>query len=142
MKTDIHPTYQKTKVKCACGAKFEIGSTMDDYDVEICSQCHPFYTGKQKLIDTAGRVDKFRARAEAAKKMQDEQTGRDSKKDKKESVEDKMTRKAQEKEEAKEAEKVAEAAKKKESAKKKADKLKVEAKEEVAEEAKEKSSEE
>ena len=125
MKADIHPTYKQTKVKCACGAKFEIGSTMDDFDVEICSQCHPFYTGKQKLIDTAGRVDKFRARAEAAKKMQDEQLGRDSKKDKKESVEDKMTRKAQEKEDAKVEEKAKVEAAKKETAKKKAEKLTV-----------------
>ncbi len=63
MKKDIHPQYyQKAKVKCACGAIFTIGSTKPEIQVEICSACHPFYTGKEKLIDTAGRVEKFKAR--------------------------------------------------------------------------------
>ncbi|MEI6498602.1 MAG: 50S ribosomal protein L31 [bacterium] len=72
MKNDIHPKYNKNiTIKCGCGATFETGSTSDDIKVEICSACHPFYTGKQKLLDTAGRVDKFKARVEAAQKMQD-----------------------------------------------------------------------
>jgi large subunit ribosomal protein L31 len=64
MKKDTHPTYFKdAKVKCACGANFSIGSTKEYTEVEICSQCHPFYTGKEKMIDTMGRVDKFKKRA-------------------------------------------------------------------------------
>jgi large subunit ribosomal protein L31 len=63
MKKDIHPTYYSTaKVVCACGNTFVTGSTQKELHVEICSACHPFYTGKQKLVDTAGRVEKFRAR--------------------------------------------------------------------------------
>ncbi len=61
MKADIHPKYNKVKIKCACGSEFETRSTMKEtISVEICSACHPFYTGKQKLVDTAGRVDRFR----------------------------------------------------------------------------------
>lgn len=61
MKTDIHPKYfEKAKVTCACGNKFEIGSTKPEINVEICGVCHPFYTGKEKIIDTAGRVEKFK----------------------------------------------------------------------------------
>lgn len=59
MKTGIHPTYHKAQVTCACGATFESGSVKENIRVEICSQCHPFYTGKQKFIDAGGRVDKF-----------------------------------------------------------------------------------
>jgi len=67
MKKDIHPQYYpKAKVKCACGATFTVGSTKPEIQIEICSQCHPFYTGKEKLIDTAGRVEKFKARKEKA----------------------------------------------------------------------------
>ncbi|MFA5838359.1 MAG: 50S ribosomal protein L31 [Candidatus Paceibacterota bacterium] len=63
MKKDIHPKYYpKAKVTCACGNKFEIGSTLEKIDVEICSACHPFYTGNEKIVDTAGRVEKFKAR--------------------------------------------------------------------------------
>ncbi|TSD01974.1 MAG: large subunit ribosomal protein L31 [Parcubacteria group bacterium Athens0714_26] len=63
MKPDIHPEYfPKAKVRCACGAHFEAGSTRPELSVEICSSCHPFFTGKEKLIDTAGRVEKFKAR--------------------------------------------------------------------------------
>ena len=69
MKTGIHPEYKKVTVTCGCGNTFETRSTTDDINVEICSACHPFYTGKQKLVDTAGRVDKFRMRMEAAAKM-------------------------------------------------------------------------
>ncbi len=59
MKPEIHPEYHKTNIRCACGATFDTGSTRKDIFVEICSACHPFYTGKQKLIDTSGRVEKF-----------------------------------------------------------------------------------
>ncbi len=63
MKKDLHPEYhQKAKVTCTCGNTFEIGSTMKEIRVEVCSQCHPFYTGKQKLIDDAGIVNKFEKR--------------------------------------------------------------------------------
>ena len=63
MKKDIHPKYYpNAKVTCACGNSFEIGSTSPEIKVELCSQCHPFYTGKQKLVDTARRVEKFEAR--------------------------------------------------------------------------------
>jgi large subunit ribosomal protein L31 len=75
MKAKIHPEYRQTKVSCSsCGTSFESHSSTDNINVEICSNCHPFYTGKQKLVDTAGRVDKFRARAQAAenyKKLSD-----------------------------------------------------------------------
>ena len=68
MKKDIHPTYHKSaKVTCACGASFAAGSTEEKLEVEICSQCHPFYTGVEKVVDTAGRVEKFKARQGAAK---------------------------------------------------------------------------
>lgn len=59
MKKGIHPIYKKATIKCACGMEYETYSTEGDYAVEICSNCHPFYTGKQKLIDTAGRVERF-----------------------------------------------------------------------------------
>ena len=60
MKKDIHPTYDiKTKATCACGAVFLVGSTMPSIEMEICSQCHPFYTGNEKIMDTAGRSDYF-----------------------------------------------------------------------------------
>ena len=63
MKKDIHPTYyEKAKVKCACGNTFEIGSTQATIEVEVCSACHPFYTGQDKLMDRVGRVQKFRER--------------------------------------------------------------------------------
>jgi len=64
MKTDIHPKYNDTAIKCACGAEFHVGSTKKDITVEICSKCHPFFTGKQKLVDTAGRIERFRKKYE------------------------------------------------------------------------------
>lgn len=60
MKEGIHPNYQPTTIKCACGEAIETRSTKQDIKVEICSKCHPFFTGKQKLVDTGGRVDKFK----------------------------------------------------------------------------------
>lgn len=62
MKEGIHPKYEKVVVRCACGAEFETRSTKEDIHLDICSKCHPFFTGKQKLVDTGGRVDKFRKR--------------------------------------------------------------------------------
>ena len=62
MKDGIHPNYKQTTVRCACGNEFVTGSTKEDIRVEICSKCHPFFTGKQKLVDTGGRVDRFKKR--------------------------------------------------------------------------------
>ncbi|MBU5449649.1 50S ribosomal protein L31 [Acetivibrio sp. MSJd-27] len=62
MKEGIHPDYKQTKIICACGAEYETGSTKEDVHVEICAKCHPFFTGKQKLVDSGGRVDKFKKR--------------------------------------------------------------------------------
>lgn len=60
MKSGIHPDYKETVIRCACGNEMAVGSTKSDISVEICSQCHPFFTGKQKLVDTAGRIERFR----------------------------------------------------------------------------------
>ncbi|HZJ83125.1 MAG TPA: 50S ribosomal protein L31 [Clostridia bacterium] len=62
MKKDIHPQYGEAKVRCACGETFITGSTQKELRVEICSKCHPFFTGKQKLIDSGGRVERFNKR--------------------------------------------------------------------------------
>ena len=62
MKEGIHPDYQTCTVRCACGATFETKSSNGDMNVDICSKCHPFYTGKQKLVDTGGRVERFNKR--------------------------------------------------------------------------------
>lgn len=68
MKKDIHPKYYSDAVvKCACGNTFKIGSTLKEIETEICSKCHPFYTGKGKLVDAAGRIEKFKARLEKKK---------------------------------------------------------------------------
>lgn len=69
MKAETHPTYfPEAKVTCACGHTFTVGSTKEKLEVEICSNCHPFYTGNEKILDTAGRVEKFKARRAAATK--------------------------------------------------------------------------
>ncbi|MBW1895990.1 MAG: 50S ribosomal protein L31 [Deltaproteobacteria bacterium] len=60
MKKDIHPEFFETTIRCACGSEVEVGSTRKDIRTEICSKCHPFFTGKQKLVDTAGRIERFR----------------------------------------------------------------------------------
>lgn len=71
MKAKIHPTYyNQAKIKCNCGATYEIGSTRAKINVEVCANCHPFYTGKQNLIDTAGRVEKFEARRKKSQELQ------------------------------------------------------------------------
>jgi len=70
VKKDIHPKYyEKTKVTCSCGNTFEVGSTEPEFHIEVCSACHPFYTGTAKFIDTAGRVDKFQERVRKAQEM-------------------------------------------------------------------------
>ena len=68
MKQGLHPQYDEVTVKCACGAEYKTRSTAGNMRVEICSNCHPFFTGKQKFVDAGGRVDKFKKRLEAAKK--------------------------------------------------------------------------
>ncbi|MBS3759119.1 MAG: 50S ribosomal protein L31 [Desulfobacterales bacterium] len=60
MKKNIHPEYKEATIRCACGNEMTVGSTKGDISVEICSKCHPFYTGKQKLVDSAGRIERFR----------------------------------------------------------------------------------
>jgi large subunit ribosomal protein L31 len=62
MKEGIHPDYKPATITCACGAVWETGSTKEDIHVEVCSKCHPFFTGRQKLVDTGGRVDRFKKR--------------------------------------------------------------------------------
>jgi large subunit ribosomal protein L31 len=69
MKPEIHPDYQVTTIQCACGNTFEAGSTKQAIRVEICSKCHPFFTGKQKLVDTAGRIERFRKKYEKFQKQ-------------------------------------------------------------------------
>ncbi len=64
MKKDIHPQYEEATVRCSCGNTFTTRSTKKELHVELCSQCHPFYTGKQKLVDSGGRVDRFKRRLE------------------------------------------------------------------------------
>ncbi|MBU4480931.1 50S ribosomal protein L31 [Patescibacteria group bacterium] len=70
MKKNIHPKYYpEARVRCSCGNTFTVGSTKELLEIEICSQCHPFYTGKEKLVDTLGRVEKFRKRLAKKKEM-------------------------------------------------------------------------
>lgn len=73
MKAEIHPQYHQVVFSCACGAKYTAGSTLtsDEFNTEICSNCHPFYTGKQKLLDTSGRVDKFMAKMKKAQEIKE-----------------------------------------------------------------------
>ncbi|MCC2632028.1 MAG: ribosomal protein [Patescibacteria group bacterium] len=77
MKTGIHPTYYTISIACACGNTFQAGSTQkEDIRVEICAKCHPLYTGKSNLIDTAGRLDKFQARQARAEELKKQATDR------------------------------------------------------------------
>ncbi len=71
MKKDLHPKYKTCAVVCACGNKFETRSTVESMHLDICSKCHPFYTGKQKLVDTAGRVEKYLTKFKKTKEMQE-----------------------------------------------------------------------
>ena len=69
MQKNIHPQYYpEAKVKCACGNQFTVGATIPEIKIEICSKCHPFYTGREKLVDTKGRVERFKKRLEKTKK--------------------------------------------------------------------------
>ena len=68
MKTEIHPEYVEARVTCSCGNSFVTRSTKSELHVELCSECHPFYTGKQKLVDTGGRVERFQRRAAKSKR--------------------------------------------------------------------------
>jgi large subunit ribosomal protein L31 len=72
LKKEIHPEYEVGTVSCACGNTFKVRSTVGDMKLEICSECHPFFTGKQKFIDTAGRVDKFRRKYGLSEKSEKE----------------------------------------------------------------------
>lgn len=86
-KKEIHPEYfPKATITCSCGAKFVVGSIKEKMQVEICSQCHPLYTGKQKFIDTAGRLERYEKRVKKSKVLQDSKTKvkRGKKKEKKE----------------------------------------------------------
>jgi large subunit ribosomal protein L31 len=77
MKTDIHPKYNsQAKVRCSCGAEFEVGSTKDQIKVEICSNCHPLYTGNKKLVDTAGRVDRFKVKMQKFEELKKKASAR------------------------------------------------------------------
>lgn len=71
MKSGIHPQIHQTKVVCACGAEYTIGGTLEELSTEICMSCHPHYTGKKKLVDTEGRVDKFMKRFKEAPKKEE-----------------------------------------------------------------------
>ena len=68
MKKDIHPKYTTQKITCSCDEEHEVSSTKEDMKIDICSQCHPFFTGNEKTLDTAGRVDKFNKRFASVKK--------------------------------------------------------------------------
>jgi large subunit ribosomal protein L31 len=73
MKKSIHPTYYNdAKIICSCGNSLTVGSTVKQAHVEICSSCHPFFTGKEKIIDTAGKVERFKAREEKSRKLKEE----------------------------------------------------------------------
>jgi large subunit ribosomal protein L31 len=74
MKKDIHPKYEDTTITCACGNEIKTRSTKKNIRVEICSSCHPFFTGKQKLVDTFGRVDRFRRRYEKYEQQKGKKT--------------------------------------------------------------------
>lgn len=77
MKTAIHPTYyDSAKIRCVCGNAIVVGSTLEALSVELCSKCHPFFTGKQKLIDTEGRVERFKKKVERKKEVSSVRKGR------------------------------------------------------------------
>lgn len=88
MKANIHPEYNQITVSCNCGNTFKVGSTMQSLKVEICSNCHPYYTGKHNLVDTAGRVDKFEARRKRAAELKASQAAKKSKLDNNQEAQD------------------------------------------------------
>ena len=77
MRQGIHPEYPEATITCACGATHKVRSTTGDYTVDICSQCHPFYTGKQRVVDTAGRVERFKRKFAKAEKLKAEKKARE-----------------------------------------------------------------
>lgn len=77
MKTEIHPEYEVTKITCTCGAEYEVGTTKKNLRVEICSRCHPFYTGKQRIVDSGGRIERFLRKY--GKHMEDSEEKKDKK---------------------------------------------------------------
>lgn len=80
MKAKIHPKYyENATITCACGNVFKVGSTVEKIEIEICSACHPFYTGKKKLVDSAGQVDRFQKKMEIAKKFKEEKEAKEKK---------------------------------------------------------------
>lgn len=92
MKTDLHPTYHaKATIRCSCGNEIAVGSTVESMTVEVCESCHPFYTGKQKLVDAAGRIDRFKKRlknAAEAEKLEEKLADKRAKKKAAEAAED------------------------------------------------------
>ena len=78
MRKDIHPKYYQTQITCVCGNVIETGCTVENVHIEICSSCHPFFTGKQKLVDTAGRVDRFRKKYGLVEKNEDQEDSEES----------------------------------------------------------------
>ena len=96
MKKDIHPEYRMTTVRCHCGHEFEAGSTKENISIEICSQCHPFYTGKQKLVDSAGRIERFRRKYGdyLGKNKQEVEEKKETKKDVKKEVKEEVKEEA------------------------------------------------
>lgn len=77
MRQGIHPEYPEATITCACGVTHKVRSTTGDYTVDICSQCHPFYTGKQRVVDTAGRVERFKRKFAKAEKLKAERKARE-----------------------------------------------------------------
>ncbi|MCA9607136.1 MAG: 50S ribosomal protein L31 [Myxococcales bacterium] len=77
MREGIHPDYPEATISCACGASFVTRSTAGSYTVDICKECHPFYTGKQRMVDTAGRVEKFRQKFAKAEKLKAKKAARE-----------------------------------------------------------------
>lgn len=87
MKKKIHPKYYKeAEIKCACGNVIKVGSTQEKMEVEICNACHPFFTGKKKLVDSTGRVDRFKKRLEKSKELKNQVTKKPKKKTTKKKV--------------------------------------------------------
>lgn len=84
MKKDIHPELKETTIECACGKTFEVKSTKEGMEVEICSNCHPFYTGKEKIVDKMGRVEKFKQKMRKAEEEKEKQKKKEEEKAKKE----------------------------------------------------------
>lgn len=78
MKAGIHPNYQVTTITCACGAVYEVGSTKQNLRVEICANCHPFFTGQQRIVDTGGRVERFMRKYEAYERLQEQREAREA----------------------------------------------------------------